>query len=127
MNKTQKKQYKQFQQDMNRKDDESIQKIEQKIKDKTVLKKCETFCQKKYIPKINKMSRKQTGKLPSREGQQYHWNYCKRMYCNPTCLGIKSSKIHKGFYKKYTKRKKEWLTKKGALSGCEENQTIIPK
>jgi len=112
----------------------NIRKLNKTIK-KSSLKKCETFCQKDYIPEINKSFRKNAKKYnisyksPTKQENDFAYNTCKKTFCNPKCDGYDffgdekkqksfQKKIKNGFQNTFSLQKIKMLKKKGALSGC---------
>ncbi len=113
--------------------------INNKITNKSTIKKCESFCENDYIKetdriyknlvkKFNLPIKKRTSKN-ERDMKYIKKTQCKRYFCNPSCegytfLGNKEKensykkKIKHGFMKKYTKKMVDEFKKKGALSGC---------
>ena len=111
-------------------------------------KTCNDFCNKYYVPKMNKLAKKakkhfksmgmkESKKLNTKKEYPKHMERCKKVYCNPKCDGIwegfantpkkqkKLSKEYKklvkdGVYRKVSKEKAEELKKKGATSVCKK-------
>ena len=98
-------------------------------------KKCKTFCvnYEKEMSKIAKNIR-QKKKLPllqkpSKAMMLKTLKKCKKRYCNPQCLGYDDDfnfgwnpkKLKNGFQTKLSKKQREILKKKGALSACTED------
>ena len=63
-------------------------KLNKTIKNKSALKKCENFCKKDYLIKMNnilKNSAKKYGnpyKSPTKEDNEFAYNTCKKSFCN---------------------------------------------
>jgi len=117
-------------------------KLNKTIKNKSALKKCENFCKKDYLIKMNnilKNSAKKYGnpyKPPTKEENEFAYNACKKTFCNEKCNGYDffgnkqqqlefKKKIKNGFQKGYSKDRVEMLKKRGALSGCVEIEDDI--
>jgi hypothetical protein len=113
--------------------------INNKITNKSSIKKCEEFCENDYIKETDrifenimkkyKLPVKKRSSKNEKDMKYIKMMQCKKYFCNPTCegynfLGNKKKansyrkKIKDGFTKKYTKKMIDEFKKKGALSGC---------
>lgn len=110
-------------------------KLNKTIKNKSTLKKCETFCKNDYLREMKKVFKKSSEKFnipyksPTKQEDDFDYNTCKKTFCNTTCEGYDffgdkqkqidfKKKIKNGFQDTYSKNKVEMFKKKGALSGC---------
>ena len=68
-------------------------KLNKIIKNKSTLKKCNDFCKKYYIPKMNNILKKSAKKYnhsyqsPTKEENKFAYNTCKKTFCNKNCDG----------------------------------------
>jgi hypothetical protein len=86
------------------KDRQFILKLNKTFKNKESLQKCEHFCKKDYTVELNKVGnnflKKYNIPIPKQttEDKETMYNVCKRMYCNPQCVGF-SPKVKQIFIK----------------------------
>jgi hypothetical protein len=116
--------------DLKRKEDIFIQKLNKSIKNKASLKTCEHFCRNDYLVEMDKANKKYSKKYrlpysPVQLDDPFSNNVCKKTYCNVKCAGYpafynKTTKqsVKKGFHNSYTSRKIKKLKQRGALSAC---------
>jgi hypothetical protein len=97
--------------------------------------KCESFCERDYRVKVDKIFKRSAKKYnvpyttPTKKEIMFADNVCKKTYCNSKCDGydfrfdnktinfIKKNQKN-GFNKTYKKKMINVLKKKGALSAC---------
>jgi hypothetical protein len=106
-----------------------------------VTNKCRTFCKKKYVPFLKKLSTtrkyKKSYYLPYRSltvgDKNFAYDTCIKGFCNPTCSGYTYNKSQEkkwiktrkhGFHTSYTPNQIEKYKKDGALSGCIEHYNM---
>jgi len=117
-----------------------ISKLNKTIKNKPSIKKCEQFCKNDYQPETTKWLKNLSKKWkipyvsPTKKHLKYKLDLCKKAFCNEKCIGYSKidnleKNIVNGFQKSYGKKKIEMLKKKGALSGCidENNYNVFHK
>lgn len=114
-----------------------ISKLNKTIKNKSSIKKCEQFCKNDYQPETTKWLKNISKKWkipyvsPTKKHLKYKLDLCKKAFCNEKCIGY--GKIDNppknAFRESYGKKKIDILKKKGALSGCidENNYDVLHK
>ena len=116
--------------DLKRKEEKFIRKLNKSIKNKASLKTCENFCRNDYLVEMDKINKKYSKKFnipysPVQLDDRFSNNVCKKTYCNVKCAGypalynktLKRS-VKDGFHTSYTPRKLKKMKQRGALSGC---------
>ena len=110
-----------------------------KIKNKKSKKNCKHFCKKDYMIEMNKVFKKNYEKNnipyqpPTEKENKLMYKSCKKSFCNKSCDGFDffgdvaqqkqfKKKIKNGFHDRYSNNEIQMLKKKGALSGCVDNQ-----
>ena len=113
----------------------NIKNISKKIKNKTTLTRCNHFCKNDYMVKMNKLFKRSSDKMPTKEDDEFAYNTCKKTFCNEGCIGydffgdkqkqlnFKKSIIN-GFQNTYTKDRIKRLRKKGVISGCVDVEFV---
>jgi hypothetical protein len=127
--------------DLKRKEEKFVQKLNKSIKNKASLKTCENFCRNDYLVAMDKANKKYSKKYrtpysPVQLDDRFSNNVCKKTYCNVKCAGYpavynKTTKVgvKNGFHKSYSFRKIKKLKQRGALSACNiasRDYTIFP-
>ncbi|NBR15739.1 MAG: hypothetical protein EBU01_14350 [Crocinitomicaceae bacterium] len=89
---------------------------------------CESFCNNDYLVEIDRAFERlrKKYKMPKEKRvlpREFDLNVCKKMYCNPDCIGFdeaytKLPKNIDGFDVKLSRKQRSILEKKGALSAC---------
>ena len=86
--------------------------------------KCENFCKKDYMVKIDKIHRQSFKKFkqkynPSKSDLKFRYDVCKKTFCNSKCKGYPIKINHtNGFQQEYTPLQINKLKDRGALSSC---------